>query len=321
MRIDGYPIATSSSTGGTSSAKAESGRSRAMHDSVEVRDFFRNLVSGAGAGVICTCLCAPLDVAKVRAQVQGSLGTMQYRGLAQTLRKIHLDEGVAGLYKGLGPALCTVPLFWGIYWTSYERLKVYYKEQYPSSSSHWHHIGAAVTAGGVGDIITNPFWVVRTRIQTLIFHKESPLPSNVSMVQMFNSIFRTEGITAFYKGLSASFLGLSHVAVQFPLYEYLKKRCRDMRDGGDETAVDIVAVSMIAKLSASLLTYPHEVVRSRLQDLRNSHGNGVVSTVRQIVRQEGVLSLWSGLTFNLIRVVPATISTFLSYEYISRALR
>jgi solute carrier family 25 folate transporter 32 len=83
---------------------------------------------------------------------------------------------------------------------------------------------------------------------------------------------------------------------------------------------DIIGASMTAKLVASALTYPHEVLRSRLQDVRRTSERdlGLIPTLRRIIKEEGALSLWSGLQVNTVRIVPATITTFLAYEYLSR---
>ena len=85
---------------------------------------FRSLISGGGAGVFSTVICAPLDVAKVRMQVQGSLGISKYTGTVSAIQLIYREEKLQGLFKGLGPALMTVPLFWSIYFHTYERMKV-----------------------------------------------------------------------------------------------------------------------------------------------------------------------------------------------------
>lgn len=128
--------------------------------------------------------------------------------------------------------------------------------------------------------------------------------------------------------------------------------------------------STVAKLVASSITYPHEVLRARLQDgrgiLYHKHGAssgssgsagansgnvnvlsaamaskgptlgttagsatyatarvqvGLVALCVDIIKREGVLSLWSGIRVSMFRVVPATASTFLAYEYISRYLK
>ena len=92
-------------------------------------------------------------------------------------------------------------------------------------------------------------------------------------------------------------------------------------------------------MTAAIITYPHEVLRARMQDARlylpisvTTSGQqqrvapsqkkmlGLVATLRGIIKNEGVLSLWSGLRINLIRVVPATAATFLAYECISKYL-
>ena len=65
-------------------------------------DWLAKSLSGAGAGVVATVLCSPLDVAKSRMQVQSALGGskgQQYTGVSSALLKIFRDEGVGGWYQ------------------------------------------------------------------------------------------------------------------------------------------------------------------------------------------------------------------------------
>lgn len=86
--------------------------------------------------------------------------------------------------------------------------------------------------------------------------------------------------------------------------------------------VELVGSSLIAKLVASTITYPHEVLRARIQDGRRNfrEGNHVFKVVQEVVQKEGVAALWSGVKVNAIRTIPATILSFVSYEYFSRYL-
>lgn len=221
-----------------------------------------------------------------------------------------------------------VPLFWGIYWASYEEMKYILKDS--TLSPTFQTIISATIAGGFADTITNPFWVVRTRIQTLIFHPESSFQT-ISTFSMFQHIYKNEGVFAFYKGLSASYLGLTHVAIQFPLYENLKEYYKKHRKDEELTLLDYIVSSSVSKFIASTLTYPHEVLRVRLQDHRNLTNNNTLQysksslslfkLVKNIIHEEGVKALWSGFRLNMIRILPSTTTHFVTYEYVSRHMK
>ena len=92
-----------------------------------------------------------------------------------------------------------------------------------SQESFWCQLNSSISASFVAVVIANPLWVVRTRIMT---QPAQPCPTAkyyyTSVFHGIQSIIQQEGWTSLYKGLGPSFLGISHVAVQFPLYEQLK---------------------------------------------------------------------------------------------------
>jgi solute carrier family 25 protein 33/36 len=73
---------------------------------------------------------------------------------------------------------------------------------------------------------------------------------------------------------------------------------------------------------AAIITYPHEVLRTRL---RQAPENGVIKYTgfiqagRLILREEGVGALYGGMTAHLLRVVPNAAILFFSYELIISA--
>lgn len=178
-----------------------------------------SLLAGLGSGVITCVLCAPLDCIKVRIQVQGSISSLQnrnkYNGIINSARKIFAEEGYRGFYRGLTPSLLTVPLFGAIYWCSYDYLKQAIENKYPTIPIEIVHLLSAITAGAVGDVVTNPFFVTRVRMQTMVLHNNIDYQQGISTYSMMKNIYINEGISAFYKGLLASFLGLSHVGKHY----------------------------------------------------------------------------------------------------------
>lgn len=79
-----------------------------------------------------------------------------------------------------------------------------------------------MAAGAAADIVCNPLFLVRTRIQTEALHYfERPPSERVphGVLKTVKAVYAEGGIPAFWRGLTASLLGLGHVAIQFPVYE------------------------------------------------------------------------------------------------------
>jgi solute carrier family 25 folate transporter 32 len=110
-------------------------------------------------------------------------------------------------------------------------------------------------------------------------------------------------------------------------YERLKIfRSREIRDGssmGNSDAmvtkklgnVDFLVISGLSKVFAGCVTYPYQVIRSRLQTYE-AHivYRGAMDAISQIWAQEGIAGFYKGLGPNLLRVLPSTWVTFLVYE-------
>eukprot|EP00041_Stephanoeca_diplocostata_P006558 m.88392 g.88392 ORF g.88392 m.88392 type:complete len:340 (+) comp16430_c0_seq8:271-1290(+) len=245
------------------------------------------------------------------------------RGIWHSLRSIVQAEGAAALYSGLAPGLITVPMFWASYFPVYEAIKQRFSHDESLGMTRapaWAiHAGSSVLAGGMADVLTNPLWVIRTRLQTNALRGEASGCS--SMVAEARRMYAAEGGRAFFKGLKATLLGLSHTALQFPIYEHIKQQWRD--DDGSLSTVNLMGASAISKVAASTATYPHEVIRARMQYTRTDIGERMptlTGTFRAVIAQSGVRGLYAGLALNLVRVVPSCVATFLTYEYLMGVL-
>ncbi|KAJ2524420.1 hypothetical protein GGI11_000832 [Coemansia sp. RSA 2049] len=298
----------------------------AMQQSHIANQTLKNSLAGAGAGCVSSVVTCPLDVVKTRLQYQGVLqekyrsqGFKPYHGTVSTLRRIFTEEGVRGLYRGLAPMLMGYLPTWGIYFAAYESLKRELSaQQQVRLGSTTVHVVSAMGAGASTSTLTNPIWVLKSRFMTQSAFTDYRY---TSMLQAVRAIYACEGLGGFYKGLGSSLLGVTHVAVQFPLYEQLKCWLRVDHDHQLDSS-RILLASALSKMTASSVTYPHEVIRTRLQTQTTApfKYKGIVHAVRLIYAEEGVPAFYRGLTTNLIRTVPASMMTLLTYELLIRFL-
>lgn len=286
-----------------------------------------NAVAGGIAGALTATFVCPLDVLKTRLQVQRI--SSRQGGIAGGLSSIVKKEGVKGLYRGLGPTLFALLPNWAVYFTVYDKLKHTFVQRAGGQkvqATPAVHMAAAACAGAATLIVTNPFWVVKTRMQTQNMHLKNRPEGLLPYTGTFNAlkrITREEGINGLYSGIVPSMAGILHVAIQFPLYEYCKSTIAEGtgRSSDELTAVELVTASALSKMVASTATYPHEVVRSYIHVSGGGQMEGLKKAFRTIWREDGIRGFYRGCATNLLRTTPAAALTFTSFELIARALK
>ncbi|KAA1133750.1 Guanosine-diphosphatase [Puccinia graminis f. sp. tritici] len=242
------------------------------------------------------------------------------------MRIIWREEGFRGLYRGLGPTIIGYLPTWAIYFTVYDAAKAKLADSRPNHQEDVvAHVLAAMTAGATSTIATNPLWLIKTRFMTQRVIRDPQSERYRHTFDAFRRIHAKEGLRGFYRGLVPSLFGVTHVAIQFPLYEQIKLYYHK-ESAADLPSSRILIASATSKMLASLLTYPHEVLRTRLQvhalksASPSSHAYKPSKMVypklrdifRMIVQNEGLAGLYHGMGVNLIRTVPSSALTILT---------
>ncbi|KAF4595009.1 putative FAD carrier protein FLX1 [Ophiocordyceps camponoti-floridani] len=267
-------------------------------------------VAGLCAGTVATLVVHPLDIVKTRMQLhRGERPTTMavLRGLTRT----------SSLYRGLTPNLVGNATGWATFFSVKARAERFLagEKGQPSAADVFF---ASAGAGAATAALTNPVWVLKTRMLSTDRGTADAYPS---MLAGARRVLETEGVRGFYRGLGVSLLGVSHGAVQFAVYEpakrlYLARRRQDDHDEAYMSTEATMALSTGAKLVAGAVTYPYQVLRSRLQNqwADERFGRGFLAVVSSTWRLEGIGGFYRGLVPGVVRVMPATWVTFLVYE-------
>ncbi|KAM3715703.1 Solute carrier family 25 member [Dirofilaria immitis] len=144
-----------------------------------------------------------------------SLSIQQSRSLYTFFKQIVVNEGFSALFKGIGPNLIGVAPSKAVYFCTYSSCKRLLNSlDIFVSNSAMIHMSSAATSGFVAATVINPVWLVKTRLQ---LHK-GPL----SVTECIKRVWRTDGFKGFYRGVTASYVGISETVIQFVLYEEMR---------------------------------------------------------------------------------------------------
>lgn len=189
-----------------------------------------------------------------------------------------------------------------------------------SADSPIVHILSASCAGFASATATNPIWFVKTRLQ--LDHNSQ---AQMTVRQCMQKIYRTSGILGFYKGITASYFGISETVIHFVIYEAIKaklvcieviimafllnnsrsffsnfvlalkqndiRRTQSNDSKSSRDFFEFMVAGAISKTIASCVTYPHEVARTRLREEGTKYRQ-FWQTIHTVWKEEGKHGLY-----------------------------
>ncbi|PKA56144.1 Mitochondrial adenine nucleotide transporter ADNT1 [Apostasia shenzhenica] len=178
------------------------------------------LLSGGLAGMTAASITYPLDLVRTRLAVQTNY--MYYQGIGHTLHTIFRDEGLRGMYKGLGASLLGVGPNIAVGFCVYESLISNWKLHRPHDSTLLVSLACGSVSGIVSSTATFPLDLVRRRKQ-LEGAGGRALIYKTGVWGTFRHIFRSEGFRGLYRGILPEYYKVvPSIGITFMTYETLK---------------------------------------------------------------------------------------------------
>ncbi|KAF4122393.1 solute carrier family 25 (mitochondrial thiamine pyrophosphate transporter), member 19 [Geosmithia morbida] len=286
------------------------------------------VTAGAIAGLVSRFVIAPLDVIKIRLQLQAhSLSdplepkrrAPPYHGAIEMLRHTVRHEGITGLWKGNVPAELMYVCYAAAQFGTYRSVTLFLESsglsvKLPDAAESFV---AGASAGAMATTLTYPLDLLRTR-----FAAQGRKRVYTSLHGAVGSIWRDEGFRGFFRGLAP---GLSQIVpymgIFFVTYEQLRIGLVDLDlpwGSGDATA------GVVGSVLAKTAVFPLDLVRKRIQvqgptRSRYIYGDipeytGALKALKSIVRREGVRGLFRGLPIGLLKSAPTGALTIWAYE-------
>ncbi|KAJ2359168.1 mitochondrial thiamine pyrophosphate transporter [Coemansia sp. RSA 2618] len=290
-----------------------------------------NALCGATAGLVSRAIVSPFDVVKITLQLETGVRASALRSgsIVACATRIMQTEGMRGFYKGNLSAEYLYLAYGATQFLAFGTIEsALARTRLPKRARSF--IGGAA-AGAVATSATYPLDLLRTRFVA----QELSSRVHTSILEALRHIHREEGVRGFYRGLWPACLQIMpYMGIVFTSYDTLASGYRWVRRNVMTSAspfaqgLDSVQDAMIgagAAIIGKTCVYPLDLVRKRLQ-IQGPHlmsyarGRvpkyvGMSDALVYIVRNEGVLALFRGLTPALVKAAPASATIFFIFGH------
>lgn len=312
----------------------------------------KGFIEGGIASIVAGVSTHPLDLLKVRMQLQGEAqATHSLRpalafqtgshgafhapphphapprvGLVSVGMRIVQQDGVAALFSGVSATVLRQTLYSTTRMGLYDMLKKKWSDPTTGNMPLVQKIAAGLIAGGIGAAVGNPADVAMVRMQA-----DGRLPlaqrrNYKSVIDAISQMAKNEGVTSLWRGSSLTVnRAMLVTASQLASYDQIKETILEkglMKDGLGTH----VTASFAAGFVAAVVSNPVDVIKTRVMNMKVEPGmappySGAVDCVVKTVRSEGPMALYKGFIPTISRQGPFTVVLFVTLEQVRKLLK
>lgn len=180
-----------------------------------------NFMAGAAAGCTTLIIIYPLDIAHTRLAADiGKTEARQFRGIYHFLTTIRKKDGVRGVYRGLSASLHGMVVHRGLYFGGFDTMKEIMSEESKPELALWKRWMVAQAVTTSAGLLSYPLDTVRRR---MMMQSGLEKPMYRSNLDCWRQIYRTEGVTSFYRGAVSNMFRSTGAAAILVLYDEVRK--------------------------------------------------------------------------------------------------
>eukprot|EP00002_Diphylleia_rotans_P009536 TRINITY_DN1990_c0_g1_i1.p1 TRINITY_DN1990_c0_g1~~TRINITY_DN1990_c0_g1_i1.p1 ORF type:complete len:306 (+),score=58.29 TRINITY_DN1990_c0_g1_i1:50-967(+) len=186
----------------------------------------KKILAGLTTGALGIMVASPTDLVKIRLQAEGRLPpgvARRYTGTFNAFSTIAKEEGIPGLWRGLGPNVARNAIITAAELASYDQIKQTILKNNWMTDDIPCHLVSGFSAGFVATVIGSPVDVIKTRVMNQVKNPDGSLPYR-GAIDCFVKTLKNEGVGAFYKGFIPNFTRIGGWnTVMFLALEQFKK--------------------------------------------------------------------------------------------------
>jgi adenine nucleotide transporter 17 len=230
------------------------------------------------------------------------------------VKRIIAREGVSGLYAGLDSAVFGISVTNFVYYYWYEWMRAFFEAAATKAGraskklTTVESMMAGALAGSATVIMTNPIWVVNTRMTTRRESLEASQelvvegsgakavqgkPRPPTTISTLMTLLREEGPRALFRGVIPALVLVINPILQYTLFEQMKNVV-EARRKRNITPTIAFFLGALGKLFATSVTYPYITVKSQMHVAGNGHKEGMTQAIRRVIKEEGYSGLYKG---------------------------